>query len=352
MQRILAIVISLLMLGQAWSQDVNGTKEKIDALKKQKDGIDAEIKSLEASLPKPIEPNWKFKGNAAINLGQNLLGSNWTSSYGGNSTLNLGGLAHLEANYKKGRHEWNNSFDGLMGFFKNINVDSGVNDDINKNADQLQISSKYLFDLQKANLKLGMGMNFLSQFTKTYKIRNSVSDPDFLLSDFLAPGVLDLSPGLEWKPVPYFSAFFAPASGRMTFVTNDTIITRNTKEANRFGNDVDQRVRMELGARLELVFEKEIVKNLTYRSRAQLFNNWSRPDAQLIAINSTRANIDVNWQNDFFYKLTKNIAVNFGFQIMRDDDVRINEIRGNSASPLFAPWNWRNNIGIGFVAGF
>ena len=318
-------------------------KTKIDDLHKQKAAIEAQIADLNKKLPAPIVKPWAYKGNASVNLGQNLLGSNWTASYGGNSTLNIGGQAHLEANYKNGRHSWSNSFDGTLGFFKNINVDSGVNDNINKNADVFQLSSKYLFDLQKANLKVGIGTNFLSQFIKTYDLAKS----DKLLSDFLSPGILDVSPGLEWASQPYLKVFFSPVSGRFTFVSNDSIITKS--DANRFGNDVDQRVRTELGVRMDIVFEKELVKNLSVRSRAQLFNNYTRPQWQIDAIESSRANIDVNWQTDLFYKLTKNIALNFGFQVLRDDDVRVADKATGLKS---APWNWRNNFGIGFVAGF
>jgi len=190
-----------------------------------------------------------------------------------------------------------------------------------------------------------MGMNFLSQFTKTYDLAR----PDFLISDFLAPATLDLSPGLQWEPLPYLKIFFAPAMGRMTFVTNDSIISRATE--NRFGNGVDEKIRSEVGAKADIVFEKEVVKNLVIRSRAQLFNNWSRPSAALEAINSTRTNIDVNWQTDIFYKLTKNIAINFGFQTIYDDDVRIK----NAAIPSGfnnAQFQFRQNFGVGFVTGF
>jgi hypothetical protein len=339
------VLLGLFISGYLYSQtSPEGIQAKIDELSKQKSAIELQIADLNKQLPAPIVKPWTYKGNATVNIGQNLLGSNWTASYGGNSTLNLGGQAHLEANYQNKRHSWSNSFDGTLGFFKNISVDSGVNDNINKNADILQFSSNYLYDLQKANLKVGIGANFLSQFIKTYDLAKS----DKLLSDFLAPGILDVSPGIEWTPQPYLKVFLSPASGRFTFVSNDSIITK--AEANRFGNDVDQRIRSELGARLDIVFEKELIKNLNIRSRAQLFNNYTRPQLQIDAINSSRGNIDINWQTDLFYKLTKNIALNFGFQVLKDDDVRIvsNKLTGDKTSP----WNWRNTIGISFITGF
>jgi hypothetical protein len=339
------VLLGLFISGYLYSQtSPEGIQAKIDELSKQKSAIESQITDLNKQLPAPIVKPWTYKGNATVNIGQNLLGSNWTASYGGNSTLNLGGQAHLEANYQNKRHSWSNSFDVTLGFFKNISVVSGVNDNINKNADILQFSSKYLYDLQKANLKVGIGANFLSQFIKTYDLAKS----DKLLSDFLAPGILDVSPGIEWTPQPYLKVFLSPASGRFTFVSNDSIITK--AEANRFGNDVDQRIRSELGARLDIVFEKELIKNLNIRSRAQLFNNYTRPQLQIDAINSSRGNIDINWQTDLFYKLTKNIALNSGFQVLKDDDVRIvsNKLTGDKTSP----WNWRNTIGISFITGF
>ena len=147
------VLLGLFISGYLYSQtSPEGIQAKIDELSKQKSAIESQITDLNKQLPAPIVKPWTYKGNATVNIGQNLLGSNWTASYGGNSTLNLGGQAHLEANYQNKRHSWSNSFDGTLGFFKNISVDSGVNDNINKNADILQFSSKYLYDLQKANL--------------------------------------------------------------------------------------------------------------------------------------------------------------------------------------------------------
>jgi hypothetical protein len=81
-------------------------KIKIDELNKQKSAIESQIADLNKQLPAPIVKPWTYKGNATINIGQNLLGYNWTASYGGNSTLNIGGQSHLEANYQNKRHSW------------------------------------------------------------------------------------------------------------------------------------------------------------------------------------------------------------------------------------------------------
>lgn len=347
MRKIL-LIISLLSFGIITNAQDNpeAIKSKIDELSKQKAALEGQIADLKGKLPVPPTPTWTYKGNAGLNFGQSLLGNDWSSAYGGNSNLNLQGVAHVEANLKKSRYSWDNSFDGKFGFVKNFDDNNtGINTSVAKNADLLQLASKFLYDLQSNNLKIGISATFISQFTPTYDLAKS----NFLISDFLAPGTLDISPGLEWNPQPYLKIFLAPAMGRMTFVTNDSIITRASE--NRFGNDVDQKLRSEVGAKMEIQFEKELVKNLVVRSRAQLFNNWSRPQTQLDAINSSRTNIDINWQTDVFYKLTKNIAIQFGFQTLYDDDVRIKNalVPGGFNSAQF---QFRQNFGLGFVAGF
>lgn len=319
-------------------------KSKIDQLSKQKSDLEAQIADLNKKLPVPPTPTWTFKGNVGINFGQNLLGD-WAA--GGFSNFSLQGIGHLEANMKKGRHSWENGLDGNLGFVKNFDAVNGGDYPIQKSADMVQLNSKYLYDLQKGNLQLGLNLNFLSQFIKTWDNKTGTK----LISDFLAPGFLDVSPGLQWKPTSYFKLFFSPASGRFTFVTNDTIINRGGAE-NRFGNDVGQTVRTELGAKLDAVFEKELVKNLSIRSRLQLFNNYTRPQSQIDAIYSSRANIDVVFQTDLFYKLTKNIALNFGFQTIKDDDVRFSNVSSPDADGKKSIWQVRQNFGAGMVFGF
>ena len=342
------LLLTLTLLGvstKAQNETPEQAKTKIEELNKQKAAIEAEISKYNAMLPKPVVPNWIIRGNSNINFGQTLLGD-WAA--GGTSNLNMLVVGHIEANYKKGVHSWENGFDGKLGFMKNFDPVKDIDEPILKNNDLLQLSSKYLYDLRTNNLKVGLGVNFISQFTNT----NSSTNSDYLVSTFLAPATLDISPGIEWGPLPYLKVFLAPASGRFTFVTNDTIVGRTDAAATRFGNDVNEKVRSEFGTRADITFEKELIKNLVLRSRLQLFNNWSRPQAQLDKIYSTRANIDVNWQTDIFYKITKNIAVNFGFQTIKDDDVRFTNANSKDADGKSSNWQIRENFGVGMVFGF
>ena len=43
----------------------------------------------------------------------------------------------------------------------------------------------------------------------------------YLFSDFLSPGILDISPGMEFDPFPFLRIFISPFNSRIKFVNND-----------------------------------------------------------------------------------------------------------------------------------
>ena len=63
--------------------------------------------------------------------------------------------------------------------------------------------------------------NFHSQFSKGYKYNNDGTKD--LLSNFLAPGYVLLSLGLDYKPAKGLSIFVSPITSRWTIVTNDSL---------------------------------------------------------------------------------------------------------------------------------
>ena len=311
---------------------------KISELEKEKSKIETEINELKKQLPVPVKPTWTFKGNFSANIGQTML-SNWAA--GGFSSFNFQAIGHAEANYAKGRHTWLNSIDARIGFVKNYDPSKDVDLPLFKNADQFLISSTYNYSMsEKSQWSYAFLMNFGSQFIKTWDANNS----ELLVSDFFAPAVLNISPGLTWKPKSYLTVFMTPASGQFNFVYNDFLIQR---AEGAFGNKQNQNIRSEFGARVDAIFEKDIIKNLTLRSRLQLFNNFTRSDKDP-AGNSRRWNVDITSQTDIFYKITKSIALNFSWLMIYDDDILIASKTGEKRPIL----QIREAFGIGFTYGF
>ena len=100
------------------------------------------------------------------------------------------------------------------------------------------------------------------------------------ISNFMAPGYLNISLGMDYKPSDAFSLLLSPVTGKFTFVLDDDL-----SAAGSFGLDPGQKSRGELGGYVKMAFKKEVLKNVTLDTNIDLFSNYlDHPQY-----------IDVNW---------------------------------------------------------
>lgn len=331
------------------SKNVN-VKEIQDEIKQVKREIkerEVYVKTLMKKLDTmPIKKSpWVYKGNFNIVLSEVLRGD-WAA--GGLSNYTVQVVGHLEQDLRLKKHEWDNNFDVRLGFVKNFDAVSGTSRPIIKTMDLLQISTKYLYHLKNDKFSIGLESVFISQFTKTYDFNTGT----YLFSDFLSPGILDLSPGFEYDPYPFLKIFISPLNSRLKFVINDEIINRPSLLANRYGHAVGEEFTYELGSKIDAVFEKEMIKGITLRSRLQLTNSWGRPSYVIDRLYTSRTNIDVNCQTDLFFKIYKSITINLGFFTIFDDDNRFPNVDNPDPDGKKAVWQIRQNVSLGFALGF
>src|SRR5215212_3800191 len=101
----------------------------------------------------------------------------------------------------------------------------------------------------------------------------------------MAPGYLHIAPGFDWKPCGSFSLLLAPAAGKFTFVTNEPYnysfqggvipVQYQTDGSGQYekplainyGVDPKREVRVELGAFASANFNKEVGKNVFWKSK-------------------------------------------------------------------------------------
>lgn len=239
-----------------------------------------------------------WKKGALLNLGiAQGATSNWAAG-GERSSLALNGYVNLFANLKRDRIRWYNNLDL---FYAVINTSSQGK---RKNDDRIDLFSKYTYQLKP---KLGFGMvgNFRTQFTNGYKYDDNPANNQ-LTSTFMAPAYLTLAPGFDWTPTNYFSLFFSPISARWTYVGRPSLI-------GFYGIEPGKKSRLEAGAYLSANFKKEIMKNVVYQSRLDLYSNYLHKPK----------NIDVFWTNVIGMKVNKLLGVTYNFDLIYDDDVRI-----------------------------
>lgn len=284
------------------------------------------------------DTSWKTGGFFSLNANQVTL-QNWAA--GGDNAISVIGLLNAFANFKDQKTSWENSLDlgfGLIANGKQIkDLDAKS---FRKNEDRIELNSKYGRKAVGNFFYSGM-MNFRTQFAPGY----ADFEQKILNSNFMAPAYLTIALGIDWKPVKYFSFFLSPATGKYTFVLDDSL-----SNAGAFGVDAAQfdangnllkpgrKFRPEFGASMVLKFQKDIMSNVNLKSNLTLFNNFTDKNTQ------NRKNIDVNWEAALNLKVNKLISASIITQLIYDHDVLIKLSDGS----LGRRAQWKQILGLGF----
>ncbi|TAF55530.1 MAG: DUF3078 domain-containing protein [Sphingobacteriia bacterium] len=262
---------------------------------------------------------WKRGGVFNFQLTQGSL-SNWAAG-GDNFTLSVNSNFNYYLLYKKARHSWDNLLDVNLGFIQTTSLGGRKNDD------RLDYLSKYGYKMDSTGKWYLSGLfTFRSQFFDGFTYANNVAD---FTSTILSPAYIILSAGFDYKPTSYFSVFLSPLTSRWTLVLNETLSNKGVYGVPKGAHSVN-----DIGAFATLNFNKEIIKNVTYRGRLDLFSNYrNKPQ-----------NIDLFMANQFAFKISKNFSATYNLDMIYDDDVRLFGDKGTSPA-LQA----RSLVGIGFL---
>ena len=265
---------------------------------------DQTVKALQAESSKSVKKevtdtskkNWKKGGLYSFNLSQASL-TNWAAG-GDDFSLALNSQLSLFAFYKKGKHSWDNTFDFNLGYVKTTSLGSRKNDD------RFDLLSKYGHALN-SKLNIAGLINLRSQFFKGYSYVNNLKT---LSSNFMAPGYLIVSAGLDYKPSGNLSIYVSPLTARWVIVKDTALSNKGA-----YGVTPGKKSNLEIGAFATINFRKEISKNISYSSRLDLFSNYKR----------NPQNVDLFMSNMLNVKLSKVLSASWGVDFIYDDDVRL-----------------------------
>jgi hypothetical protein len=289
---------------------------------------DKTVKDLRAETDRSVKKDpadtstklWRAGGLYSLTVAQASL-SNWAAG-GDNFSLSVNSLLSLYAFYKKDKHSWDNTFDFNLGYVNTTSLGSRKNDD------RFDLLSKYGYALT-SKLNLAGLLNLRSQFFKGYTFPDNVKT---FASNFLAPGYVLLSAGLDYKPTKNLSIFVSPVTARW-------IIVKDTALSNRglYGVDPGKKSVLEFGAFATISYFKEINKNITYKGRLDLFSNY-RHNPQ---------NVDLFMSNILQVKLSKILSATWGVDLIYDDDVRLFGKNNTSAAMQI-----KSLVGLGILVKF
>lgn len=282
-------------------------------------------KSIEKDPKDTTVKTWKKGGLFNANFGQTSL-SNWAGG-GDKLQLNASGFVNLFAFYTKDKHSWDNSLDLGLGFVKTTSLGDRKSDD------RIELLTKYGYKIAKKWYLAGL-VNFRTQMAPGFNYPKA--DSSVKISQFLAPAYLIVSAGFDYKPNKDFSLFISPLTSRWVIV-NATGLSQPGKKGGVYGVPLGKSINNEIGAYLTANYLKEIVKNVIYKGKLDLFSNYKR----------NPQNIDVFMTHLLSANIFKGISANIGLDIAYDDDVRILGKDNASRRTQF-----RQYIGFGYLKKF
>jgi hypothetical protein len=164
------------------------------------------------------------------------------------------------------------------------------------------------------------------------------------ISNLFAPAYLLGAIGLDFKPNAYFSAFIAPLTAKITFVTDPTL-----SAAGAFGVDPGKKTRIEVGGYVRVIYSKndfknEFLKNVSFTTKIDLFSNYF----------DNPQNIDVSWETQVALNVNKFISVNLNTHLLYDDNIKIPIDRNNDGvmDPPGSRVQFKEIFGVGLAYKF
>lgn len=277
-------------------------------------------KKIKKDTADTSKKDWKKGGLYSLNISQASL-TNWAAG-GDEFSLALNSLLSLYAFYQKDKQSWDNTFDFNLGYVNTTSLGSRKNDD------RFDLVSKYGYALNP-KLNLAGLINLRSQFFKGYTFSDNIKT---LSSNFMAPGYVLLSLGLDFKPAKNLSLFFSPVTARWVIVKDTALSNKGA-----YGVTPGKTSNLEFGAFVTINYMKEISKNITYKGRLDLFSNYRR----------NPQNVDLFMSNILNVKLSKILSATWGVDLIYDDDVKLFGKNRRSAALQV-----KSQVGIGLLINF
>ncbi len=240
---------------------------------------------------------WETGFKSTLNATQVNL-TNWSA--GGENSLSVTGLFHMYLNRKDDKSEWVNEIKTAYGIIKQGDTKTIKSEDV------LDVLSKYGYKT-KSKWYYSALFNLKTQFDQGFK--DPQAEDKELVSAFMAPGYINFSLGMDYKPNKSFSLFLSPISTKTTAVLDDNI------DEMQYGLDSSETFRSELGAYLSMSYKTPLMENVDYETKVNLYSNYL----------NNPFNVDINWMNLLTMKVNKYLNVNILTELIYDDDINIKD---------------------------
>lgn len=269
--------------------------------------------------------HWSIQGQNTLMLNQAAF-SNWVG--GGANTIGWVAAANYSFTYKKGKNLLENTV--VMGYGQNDTQGLGNR----KTQDLINLNSNYGYEIGK-NWYASAGAGLLTQFAEGYADGNNPAAAN--ISNFMAPGYVNLGAGFTYRPDENFTLTLRPANARWTFV-----LDQDLQKAGNYGlkNDGDSSF-FQFGFLGTAIYKLKIMENISLLSTASVFSNYLDHPERLVlgygGILNMKVNkyISTNMTLDLFYdhnqvrrtQLKQTLGVGIAYNI--DNGIKFTEEHRN-----------------------
>ncbi|GAB4451993.1 MAG: DUF3078 domain-containing protein [Bacteroidales bacterium] len=279
---------------------------------------------------------WKKGGMFNFTFSQVSL-KHWAA--GGENSVSANMLFNLFAKYNKKRLSFENYLDFGYGLLKQSSAKSRKTDD------KIDFSSKVGYLIRNTSFFAAL-FNFKTQSMPGYNYPND----SVKISNFMSPAYILFATGFDFKKKDIFSCFFAPATGKLTYVSDPTLANSgafgvDAAVLDTAGNIIKKgkHSRIEFGGYLKAVLNVKLFENVTLNSKLELFSNYFKKPQ----------NIDVYWENLIGMKINKFLAVSINTVLIYDDDIMITiKDKAGNITGQGPRTQFKEVVGLGFSYKF
>jgi len=283
---------------------------------------------------------WDIYGVGTMSFSQGYV-SNWVK--GGQSSISTLTVLKFNANYSRLNTRWDNDAEiklGALGLFDKEDIDHPIR----KNEDIFILNSKFG---QKAfnNVYYTLLGNMQTQFLKGYEYPRP--DTSVLVSEFLSPGQMIFSFGLDYKPSNNFTLMVSPLTSKFTLV----IDTSGIKDHTKYGLEQDEKLKKEFGGYIKSSWKESINENIDLENRFNLFMNYS----DIFNQEKNHSKIpDIDWEFMLNFKVSRYVVTSINTHLIYDFDVQfpVLDENGDETGETTDKVQFKEYFNIGFSYRF
>lgn len=268
---LLTLVLGLFLSTNLLAQDLRRLRVEPDtSILKDTTDVKIEYKPITVPIPKLTRTvdYWKHWTKFGINTNQSYFSDNWKA--GGVNSLSLGAIGWHKSEYNKNNFNFISEVDLKYGKIKNRDQLA------KKNNDRIFWDNKLSYKISKS-WAIFTSLTFESQFDYGFTYKKDDDGQELIndtVSNFMAPGYLTESLGLEYKPDNSFSVRLGTGTSRQTLVLDDQIKAKD--DGSRFGVEAGKKIKNDMAFQVTANLDKKLSDNLNLKSRYNMFADYSR----------------------------------------------------------------------------